>query len=118
VCLLPLLLLLLGGCLSQSRYIWQHPAGYGEAERQQAIALCEQLAAEELRRYDYYAPFPYYYDRYYFDRYYYRDRYPFLPSYFHYNSLREFHDRRRFFRICMKSKGWQLRQIPHQQTYP
>ncbi len=117
--LLPLIFIfLLGGCISQNRYVWQHPAGYGEAERQQAIALCEQIAANELRRYDYYDPFPYYHDRYYFDRYDYRDRYHFLPHYYHYKSHREFHDRRRFFRICMKSKGWQLSKIPRQQTQP
>ena len=111
--LLPLLLLLLSGCISQNRYIWQHPNGYGEVERQQAIATCEGIANEEVRKYDYFYPFPYYYDRHYYRD---RDRAFFFPHYYHYNSHREFQDRRRYFRICMKSKGWRLRKLPAPQA--
>lgn len=107
-CCTLLLLLLLAGCIGRSQWAWQHPAGYGETERQQAIAECEMIATEESSRYDYYLPDPFFYDRYYF-----RGQHLYYwPGFYRYDWHRERHEYQRFFRTCMKAKGWRLIKLP------
>ncbi|WP_303721069.1 hypothetical protein [Malonomonas rubra] len=110
--LLPAILLLLSGCIGLNRWEWQHPENYGDAARQQAIAECDQIAGEEVfrRNYFYFPLYPRYYDRYYD-----HDRRPFYwtDDYF-YRTQQKLYDRQRFFRICMKAKGWHLVEIPNQ----
>lgn len=101
-------MLLLSGCIGRNQWVWQHPSGYGEQEKQQAITDCEAIANAEARHYAYPFPYPHYYDRFY-----YRDeRFLYFPQYYHYLNQWEFEQRRRFFRICMKSKGWRLVKLP------
>lgn len=109
-----LILLLLSGCVGYGNWSWQHPQGLGELERQQAIAECEAIATEEINRHDYLFPYPRgYFFPYYYNRHNYRDsRYYYLPRYYLYDGHSEYQDRKRYFRICMKSKGWRMVQAP------
>lgn len=95
--------LVLSGCMTSGNWVWQHPIEQDDQARVQAIIACEQIADDEVRRKVYYSPyrFPYY------DRYYSRhDHYFYWPNDFFYNAHREFQDWNRYFRICMKAKGW------------
>ena len=105
-----LICLLLAGCATP--WVWQHPQGLGQAELRQAIADCQQLAQDEVDRYDYYTPsfspyFPPYGGSFYYRHYY--DFYYYPPTYY-YDTQRRLNDQQRFFRVCMYSKGW--RQVP------
>ena len=103
-------LLLLYGCAPT--YVWQHPEGLGEAELNKALAQCEQIAQDEVDRYNYLPPYspPYYppYDGLHHFNPYYDDFY--FSSPYYYDSQRRFFDKQRLFRVCMQAKGW--KQVP------
>ena len=106
--LLLLLPLLLSGCIGYARWEWQHPEGYDAKARQQAVAECEQIAWEESYRFrTFFYPR---YDGWYYDR---HHRSHYLIEDYRFYLHQELQERRRYFRICMKSKGWQLVEIPN-----
>lgn len=105
------LLLLLCSCVNHSYWTWQHPDKQGELQLLKERKECRDLAQTEVAQINYYYDF---YDMNYlynFPHYspYYRDRYrrPFFRGYHHYRFMQQQDDLERFFRICMKSKGWQ-----------
>jgi hypothetical protein len=107
--LLPTLLLpiVLGGCVNKSHWVWKHPEKPTELEFLSDKKECNDLAQEESSKIDYYygyrslfsSPFytPYYHDRYSYHPFANDDRY-----------FRQQDDLERFFRVCMKAKGWEL----------
>lgn len=100
--------LLLTGCVSNSYWTWRHPAGLGDTELQQATNECSQLAQREVDRYNYYRPY-YYYDDYYFNRHYYPYGHyrPYYRPHRYYDFYNYNADLSRYYRICMRAKGWQ-----------
>ena len=109
------LLLLLGGCVSGGHWTWQHQIKQGELQLLKDKKECRDLARSEVANinffYDYYGrhDFPFYWP-------YYRDRYrrPYFRNYNHnygdysyYRFLQQQNELDRFFRICMKVKGWE-----------
>lgn len=109
-----LLVLLLSGCARNSYWTWQHSDKLGELPLLQDQKICRDLALREVANINYYDG---YYHRYDFPFYrpYYWDRYPqnyfrsynnFYNNYNYYRFLQQQDDRQRFYRICMKSKGW------------
>ncbi|MFK5926172.1 MAG: hypothetical protein QM483_06040 [Desulfuromusa sp.] len=105
-------LLLLSGCVSSSDWIWQHPDKQGELQLLKDKKECRDLAQSEVAQsnyfYDYYDmyDFPYYWP-------YYRDSYrrPYFRGYGHYRFRQQQDNLERFFRVCMKSKGWERVEI-------
>ncbi|MEE4253186.1 MAG: hypothetical protein V2I50_03980 [Desulfuromusa sp.] len=107
-------MLLLSGCSSSSYWTWQHPDKLGELPLLRDQKICRDLAQREVANINYYDgyyrsfdfPFyrPYYRDRY--SRYYFRSYNNFFYNYSYYRFLQQQNDRERFYRICMKSKGW------------
>lgn len=103
-------LLLLSGCIGKQQWEWQHPQNPGDEAKRLAIAECEKIASEELRPGDYYLYFPY---PSYFDRHVFKERYPYYwNDYYLFRAQQDFFERQRYFRICMKAKGWQLVKLP------
>ena len=104
------LLLLLCGCVSHSQWIWQHTDKLGELQLLKDRKECRELAQTEVVQINYYYDF-YGYDMYDFPFYgpYYRDRYyrPYFRGYHQYRFFQQQDDLGRFFRVCMKAKGWQ-----------
>ncbi len=105
------LLLLLSGCVSKSYWVWQHPDKQGELQLLQDQKECRELAQTEVAQINYFYDFydmGYLYDFPYYDDSY-RGRYhrPFFRGYHHYRFIREQDYFERFFRVCMKAKGWQ-----------
>ena len=113
------LLLLLSGCASSSHWVWQHPDNQGELQLLKDKKECRDIAQTEVAKINYFYD---YYDRYDFSYYrpYYRDRYrmPYFRSYGHYRFLQQQNDLDRFYRICMKSKGWQRIKIEPEPKQP
>jgi hypothetical protein len=112
--LLILLLIILGGCVSKSHWVWKNPEKLTELELLKDKQTCRDLARLETSQINYYynyspfgAPFgfpsyaPYYYDRY-------RYRCPFFNN-GHYFQRQD--DLKRFYRVCMKAKGWKRVEI-------
>ncbi len=103
------LLLLLAAC-AQPRYLWQHEAGFGEAELHQAQMVCSRYAEEQpplsySRGYPYpYAGYPFYYGghrhnhlhRHHYDAFSYSGYYPDRYAY-----------QQQLSRACLKGKGWE-----------
>lgn len=89
------LLLLLSGCGSHSNRTWQHPDKQGELQLLKDWKECRELAQTEVAQINYFYNF--YgggmYELPYYGPYYRGDRYQ--------------DDVERFFRVCMKAKGWQ-----------
>ena len=105
-----MLAMILGGCVGKSHWVWQNPEKTTDREFLEDKKECRDLASEESSRIDYY------YDYSPFGR-------PFgIPFYspyhrhnYHGNRHTFFNDDRyfqeqdaydRFFRVCMKAKGW------------
>lgn len=105
------LLLLLCGCVSHNQWTWQHPEKQGELQLLKDQKKCRELAQTEVAQinylYNFYA-MDYLYNFPFYDHYY-RDRYlrPFFRGYHHYRFMQEQDDFERFYRVCMKAKGWQ-----------
>jgi len=104
-------LLLLCGCISNNRWVWQHPDKQGELQLLKDQTECRKLAQTEVAQINYFSD---YYDMGYlydfpFYGYSYRGKYrrPFFRGYHHYRFMQEQDDFERFFRVCMKAKGWQ-----------
>jgi len=106
--LLALLLpIVLGGCVNKSHWVWKNPEKPAESDYLKDEKECNELAQSETSRIDYYygyhslfsSPFytPYYHDRCSYHPFANDDRY-----------FRQQDDLERFFRICMKAKGWKL----------
>ena len=108
------MLLLLSGCVSSDYWAWQHPEKQDELQLLKDKKECRDLARSEVSSinygFDFYGAydFPYYWPHFrgrhqppYFRRY-----TPYLGSYDHYRFQQQRDDLKRFFRICMKSKGW------------
>lgn len=109
-----LMVLFFSGCASSGHWTWQHPEKGGELLLLQDKKICHELAQSEVERINY------------FYNYYYMYRFPFFPHHsgkrhfkpytwnhnyslsgiHHYSFLQQQDDLERFFRICMKSKGW------------
>lgn len=108
--LLAVILMLLTGCLGNRGLEWQHADIFSADARQQAMAECEEIAREEMLHRNLLPSFAYppYYDRYYDRRY----KPLYWADYFHNRSHYEFLERRRYFRICMRAKGWRLLETP------
>jgi hypothetical protein len=108
------MLLLLSGCVSSSYWTWQHHDKQGELQLLKDKKECRDLAQSEVSSINYYHDFYGMYDfSYYWPYYrgshrlpYFRSYKPFFGSYGHYRFLQQQDDLDRFFRICMKSKGW------------
>lgn len=110
-----IMFLLLSGCVSSSYWTWQHPDKQGELQLLKDKKECRDLAQSEVAQINYFYG---YYDIYDFSYYwpYYRDKHRrpyerwhnhYFRSYSHYRFLQQQNDLDRFFRICMKSRGWQ-----------
>lgn len=109
--LLTLLLpIILGGCVSKSHWVWKNLEKPTELEFLKDKKECRDLAREETSRIDYYydyAPFgrpfgipfyaPYHYDYHGYRHHFFND----------YRYFQEQDDYDRFFRVCMKAKGWE-----------
>jgi len=105
-----LAVLLTAGC-SYTPYTWQHPDRLGEQALNQAEKNCALLADDELYRYGYAGPYPYFGSTYrgpmrydYFHRYPFFGDYPGDPFYGEPYAATQ----GQLFRVCMKAKGWQL----------
>ena len=103
-----MLLLLLCGCVSHSHWTWQHPDKQSELQLLKDRKDCRDLAWAEVAQANYFYDF---YDRYafpFYDPYYHNRFYPLhFHGYYHYQFFQRQEDLERFFRICMKAKGWQ-----------
>jgi len=119
-------MLLLSGCAGNSYWTWQHPDKQGELLLLKDQKICRDLAQAEVANINYYAG---YYRSYDFPFYgpYYRDRYPqnyfrsynnFFNNYSYYRFLQQQDDRERFYRICMKSKGWHRVKVLPEENQP
>ncbi len=120
------MLLLLSGCASSGYWTWQHPDKQGELQLLKDQKECRDLAQSEVASINYFYD---YYDMYNFPYYwpYYSDRHrkpmirsynPYFRSYGHYRFLQQQNDLDRFFRICMKSKGWQRVKVEPDEKKP
>ncbi len=99
----------LTGCVSNSYWAWEHH----DLNRNNRLTLaedqreCHNLAHDEANRYDYL----YFYRNYpYFKPYYRQGRYydPFWEWQYHDRFFRYQNALDRYYRICMKAKGWSL----------
>jgi hypothetical protein len=104
------MLLLLCGCVGNSYWTWQHPDKQSELQLLKDRNECRNLAQTEVAQinyfYDFYDygmdDFPFYAPSY-------RNRFyrPYFRGYHNYKFFQQQNDLERFFRICMKAKGWQ-----------
>ncbi len=101
------LAILLSACAGTSYWSWQHPAGLGEAERQQSEKTCDRIVQEETSPRSYYPP--YFYGSY--GHYPHHYGHPFAArhhyGYNHYGSAGYYGERIDAFSVCMRAKGWQ-----------
>jgi hypothetical protein len=116
------MLLVLSGCAGSGYWTWQHPDKQGELQLLKDQKECRDLAQAEVANINYYFDFydmyasPYYWPSY-------RDRHhriygPYFSSYSHYRFMQQQDDLDRFFRICMKSKGWRRVKIEPDKKQP
>lgn len=120
------MLLFLGGCASSSYWAWQHPDKQGELQLLKDQKECRDLAQAEVAKINYYFDFYNMYDFPYYwpsprDRHHrpvLRSYHPYFGSYGHYRFLQQQDDLDRFFRICMKAKGWRRVKIDPDKDQP
>lgn len=95
-----------GGCASGTYWTWEHPT-YGQGRLGADQQECRQLARQEANRNDFfygYGSYPLYWPH--FSRRYYYD--PYWDWYYHDRFMRYQNDLDRYYRLCMKAKGWSL----------
>ncbi|WP_139167544.1 hypothetical protein [Desulfuromusa kysingii] len=123
--LMILIVLLLCGCVSNSYWTWQHPNMLDEMQLQEDRKECWDLAKAEVDSINYYYDYARYNVRYYWP--YNRHNHhkgkvksfdPYFNNYSHYKFFQRQDDLDRFFRICMKTKGWQRVKVERIEKQP